>query len=43
MSKKEYIQHQSAQEHTAKQANDLVELCHGLASEAGWWTDLDTG
>lgn len=43
MSKQEYIQHKSAQDHTANQIEYLVSLCHGVASEAGWWTDLETG
>jgi len=41
--KQKYIQHGSAQEHTARQVNYLMELCHGLADEAGWWEDLETG
>lgn len=24
-------------------ANTLIDACHGLAQQAGWWTDLKTG
>lgn len=26
-----------------KSAEHLTRLCHGLAAESGWWTDLKTG
>lgn len=26
-----------------EELNGLVELCHGLSNEAGWWVDRETG
>lgn len=31
------------QEHTLLAAQYLTELCHGLARQSGWWTNLETG
>lgn len=31
------------QEETTTKINTVRDLCHGLAVEAGWWTDLKTG
>ena len=43
MSKQQYIQHAEAQQHTAKTVQSMVDLCHQLAAEAGWWQDPKTG
>ena len=28
---------------SSNEINSLVDMCHGLAKEAGWWSDLETG
>ena len=35
------ISHQFTQQHVIDSANYLSELCHGLASESGWWQEGD--
>lgn len=37
------IQEAPLQETVAEHVNQLVDVCHKLATEAGWWTCLKTG
>ncbi|MEY9435557.1 hypothetical protein [Bradyrhizobium elkanii] len=40
---RETIQSQNSRLEIAKAAKLLQEVSHGLANEAGWWTDQETG
>lgn len=39
----EAIQKPKIQQTHAGMVRNLVFLCHGVAEEAGWWSDLETG
>lgn len=40
---KEAINCFALRQEIANEINSSVETCHGLAKEAGWWNDLNTG
>ena len=37
----DFIKDESSQIQLASDVTELMDLCHGLASEAGWWTDKE--
>jgi NTP pyrophosphatase (non-canonical NTP hydrolase) len=43
MTYKSTIQHLPIQALHANRINEVQGVCHGLAKEAGWWSDLETG
>ena len=43
MKKQEMIKSKEYQLEIARKVDELVELCHGLAVESGWWSDPETG
>lgn len=39
----ELIQFETFRQNRIEEFNHLAKLCHGIADESGWWTDIKTG
>lgn len=39
----EYINNSRQRDVKAMNVNQVIELCHGIAKDSGWWSDIKTG